>query len=92
MKVIGKTDNNFIIEISPTELKDVIAWDEVGNGALDLGKLNIGHNEVAAQDYKTIIALKDIKAKINDAKAKANQALIELNSIDLSSIPEKAAV
>lgn len=88
MKILGKTDDSFIIEITPNELKDVIAWDDKANGALDLHKLDIGHTEVAADKYKQIISIKDIKQKISDAKVKVSQVVTELDNIDLAQVPE----
>ena len=86
MKVIGKTDGSFIIEILPSELKDVIDWDDKVNGALDLSKINIGYQHSVGDKYKQIISISDLKNKIESAKIITSKALDEFNNIDLGNV------
>lgn len=89
MKIIGKTNKDYIMEISPDALKKVIGWDESKSGGFDLNKLEVGAEVIISKKYTDVLAIQDITNRINDAKIRVSQAFDQLNLVELSNIQER---
>lgn len=86
MKVFGKTEKAYLITVSPEELSNIIAWDEK-QGSLDIEKISVGTSIDVSTKYSTIMNISNLKTKLEDSKIRINNALGELDQVNLNEIP-----